>query len=142
MIICLSDIFHTRKANITKFNIIGSLKQNRARLTFQGSSAIHNNQIRDKKFTKTIFHSFQNMHSSSSPSSSGTPNYNPHNYKYCYQWPRPSVTVDNIVFTVEENEVWLLLIKRLNEPFINAWALPGGFVDPNENLELAALRYV
>lgn len=100
--------------------------------------------IRHKKICTSVSRPSQIMHSTSTSSTnkSSTPNYNPNNYKYCYEFPRPSVTTDNIVFTVEEDEVWLLLIKRKNEPYINSWALPGGFVDPNENLELAALRYV
>ena len=34
----------------------------------------------------------------------------------------------------------LLLIKRKNEPFKDFWALPGGFVNENEDLEVAAIR--
>ena len=49
---------------------------------------------------------------------------------------RPSVTVDMVIFC--ENKV--LLIKRANHPFIDTWALPGGFVEPNETCEQAATR--
>ena len=49
---------------------------------------------------------------------------------------RPSVTVDMVIFC--ENKV--LLIKRANHPFIDTWALPGGFVEPNETCEQAASR--
>ena len=48
------------------------------------------------------------------------------------------VTVDVLVINKKTNEI--LLIKRLNEPFKNCWALPGGFVDENEDLEKAARR--
>ena len=48
------------------------------------------------------------------------------------------VTVDVVVINKFNNEV--LLIKRLNEPFKDCWALPGGFVDENEDLEQAARR--
>ena len=48
------------------------------------------------------------------------------------------VTVDVLVIYKKANEI--LLIKRLNEPFKNCWALPGGFVDENEDLEKAARR--
>lgn len=48
------------------------------------------------------------------------------------------VTVDVLVINNLTNEI--LLIKRLNEPFKDCWALPGGFVDENEDLEQAARR--
>jgi 8-oxo-dGTP diphosphatase len=48
------------------------------------------------------------------------------------------VTVDVLVINKNRNEI--LLIKRLNEPFKDCWALPGGFVDENEDLEQAARR--
>lgn len=59
---------------------------------------------------------------------------------YKYEYPRPSVTVDCIIFGLEENKIKVLLIKRGSEPYIGKWALPGGFVDMNEDLEAAALR--
>jgi 8-oxo-dGTP diphosphatase len=48
------------------------------------------------------------------------------------------VTVDVLVINKKTTEI--LLIKRLNEPFKDCWALPGGFVDENEDLEQAARR--
>lgn len=48
------------------------------------------------------------------------------------------VTVDVVVINKKTNTI--LLIKRLNEPFKDCWALPGGFVDENEDLEQAARR--
>ena len=48
------------------------------------------------------------------------------------------VTVDILVINNTTEEI--LLIKRLNEPFKDYWALPGGFVDENEDLEEAAHR--
>ena len=48
------------------------------------------------------------------------------------------VTVDVLVINKITDEI--LLIKRLNEPFKDCWALPGGFVDENEDLEKAARR--
>lgn len=50
------------------------------------------------------------------------------------------LTVDVAVFDVLKMPVHLLLIKRKNPPFQNQWALPGGFVEPDENLESAARR--
>ncbi|HTD24310.1 MAG TPA: NUDIX domain-containing protein [Terriglobales bacterium] len=50
------------------------------------------------------------------------------------------VTVDLVIFTIHENELKILLVKRGIEPFAGASALPGGFVHENESLEAAALR--
>lgn len=56
------------------------------------------------------------------------------------EYPKPSVTVDILLFTVVENDLKILLIKRNIAPFKGSWALPGGFVRINESLEDAALR--
>lgn len=54
---------------------------------------------------------------------------------------RPSVTVDMAVFTLnEQNQLCVLLIKRRNHPFIGGYALPGGFVEFNEDIAAAAAR--
>jgi len=53
---------------------------------------------------------------------------------------KPAVTADIIVFTIKENDLKVLLIKRKIEPFKGKWAIPGGFVHLNENLEQAAKR--
>ena len=55
-------------------------------------------------------------------------------------YPRPSVTVDVIIFTLREDDLQVLLIKRGHPPFEGMWAIPGGFVDIVESLEGAALR--
>jgi 8-oxo-dGTP diphosphatase len=60
--------------------------------------------------------------------------------KYIYDWPRPMVTVDAAVFTLSGNTTKVLLIKRGNEPFKGKWAVPGGFVDMDEELEDAVVR--
>ncbi|ENA1802494.1 NUDIX hydrolase [Flavobacterium psychrophilum] len=49
------------------------------------------------------------------------------------------VTVDAVIVK-KTTDNQLLLIKRKNEPFQNCWALPGGFVDHHEDLEVAAKR--
>ena len=49
------------------------------------------------------------------------------------------VTVDAVIIK-KTADYELLLIKRKNEPFKDCWALPGGFVDENEDLETAAKR--
>jgi 8-oxo-dGTP diphosphatase len=55
-------------------------------------------------------------------------------------YPRPSVTVDLIIFTIAEDDLKVLLIRRGQEPFKGRWALPGGFVEIEESLEDAAAR--
>ena len=67
------------------------------------------------------------------------------------RYKRPSVTVDMVVFTVldrpqsnyrrlPEKDLCVLLIKRGGHPFKDRWALPGGFVNPNESPDQAAVR--
>lgn len=60
----------------------------------------------------------------------------PHTYEY----PRPALTVDCVVFGFDEGELKVLLIQRALEPFRGKWALPGGFVRTDETLEEAARR--
>ena len=50
------------------------------------------------------------------------------------------VTVDVVIFTIQEGVLKVLLVKRLVEPFIGQFAIPGGFVHEDEDLEEAALR--
>lgn len=59
---------------------------------------------------------------------------------YTYEYPRPSVTVDCVVFGIDERELKVLLIERGEAPFKSRYALPGGFVRMDEELEAAALR--
>lgn len=49
------------------------------------------------------------------------------------------VTVDAVILR-KNQDYELLLIKRKNEPYKDYWALPGGFVDENEDLKAAAIR--
>lgn len=60
--------------------------------------------------------------------------------EFTYNYPRPSVTVDTVLFCKMNNNWSILLIKRGQEPFKNSWALPGGFVEIDENLMDAAKR--
>lgn len=60
---------------------------------------------------------------------------------YTYDYPKPSVTVDCVVFGLDaEHDLKIMLIQRGIEPFKGEWALPGGFVHLDESLEAAALR--
>lgn len=56
------------------------------------------------------------------------------------KYEKPSVTVDIVIFTIQNNELKILLVKRAIEPFKNMWAIPGGFVRIQESLEEAAKR--
>ncbi len=56
------------------------------------------------------------------------------------KYERPSVAVDLAVFTVIEDQLKVLLIKRGQWPFAGFWSLPGGFVKIPESLEEAAKR--
>lgn len=53
---------------------------------------------------------------------------------------RPSVTVDVVIFSLIDDKLQVLLIKRKQWPFEGMWAIPGGFVRMDESLEEAAAR--
>lgn len=57
-----------------------------------------------------------------------------------WAYPRYGVTVDCVVFGLDEAELQVALIQRGAEPFCGRWALPGGFVQEGESLEEAAAR--
>ena len=60
---------------------------------------------------------------------------------YTYDYPRPGLTVDCVVFGLDEQiDLKVLLIQRQIPPFQHQWALPGGFVQMDESLEDAARR--
>ncbi len=60
---------------------------------------------------------------------------------YTYEYPKPSLTVDCVVFGLDEDQdLKVMLIERDVHPFKGEWALPGGFVRLEESLEEAALR--
>ena len=56
------------------------------------------------------------------------------------RWPKPSLAVDAVVTRLHRNETEALLIRRGNEPWKGAWALPGGFVEYGEDPRDAVLR--
>jgi len=59
---------------------------------------------------------------------------------YTYEFARPALTVDAVVFALDEAELKVLLIRRGLDPFKGKWALPGGFVRVNESLSEAVAR--
>jgi 8-oxo-dGTP diphosphatase len=56
------------------------------------------------------------------------------------KYERPSVTVDVVIFSILDEQLKVLLIKRKAWPFEGMWAIPGGFVQMSESLEDAAYR--
>jgi 8-oxo-dGTP diphosphatase len=59
---------------------------------------------------------------------------------YCYDYPRPAVTVDLVALCRDGDRLKVLLIRRKHDPFAGRWALPGGFLDLDEPIEDAARR--
>lgn len=59
---------------------------------------------------------------------------------YSYEYARPALTVDCVVFGLDEDDLKLLLIQRDLEPYAGQWALPGGFVRVGESTDDAARR--
>ncbi len=60
--------------------------------------------------------------------------------KYCYRYPHPAVTTDCVIFGFDGEKLKILLIRRGIEPYKGKWALPGGFLKPDEAAEAGALR--
>lgn len=59
---------------------------------------------------------------------------------YTYEFPMPAVTVDAVILRKSGSILQVLLIRRLKEPFREQWAIPGGFVEIDEELDDAAKR--
>lgn len=55
-------------------------------------------------------------------------------------YPPVFVTVDLAVFTIRNGALSVLLIERGDEPYLGKWALPGGFIEPDEDAATAAWR--
>lgn len=55
-------------------------------------------------------------------------------------FPSVSVTCDIVLITIRGGELSVLLIRRRRSPYRGRWALPGGFVEPQETLQDAAVR--
>lgn len=62
------------------------------------------------------------------------------NETFSYPYPHPAVTTDVVVFTIREGRLCILLVKRANPPHQGEWALPGGFLDIDEDLDTCATR--
>ena len=58
---------------------------------------------------------------------------------HSYEFPRPSLTVDCVIFGLDDSGLKVLLIQRGQAPFEGQWALPGGFVHMDETIDEAAL---
>ena len=60
---------------------------------------------------------------------------------YTYEYPRPAVTTDCVIFGYDVKEgLSVLLIERGIEPYKGCWAFPGGFLNMDETTEMGALR--
>lgn len=57
-----------------------------------------------------------------------------------YEYWRPAFTCDAVVLCREHGVWYVLLIERAKPPFAGTWALPGGFLDEDEDLEACARR--
>lgn len=58
--------------------------------------------------------------------------YNIKDYDVCLN------TIDSVLFTVIEGELYTLLVRRANHPYLGAWGLPGGFIDVHLDEDLSA----
>ncbi|MFN8258327.1 MAG: NUDIX domain-containing protein [Bacteroidales bacterium] len=60
--------------------------------------------------------------------------------EFCYDYPRPAVTTDCVIFGFDETDLKVLLIQRGIEPYKGKWAFPGGFLHMDETVEDGAKR--
>ena len=56
------------------------------------------------------------------------------------QYPKPSVTVDSVIFGYANNQISILLLQRAEAPYAGSWTLPGGFLQLEETCEQATHR--
>jgi 8-oxo-dGTP diphosphatase len=55
-------------------------------------------------------------------------------------YPRIDVTVDVVALAPVDGELHLLVVRRGNPPFEGQWALPGGYLEVDEDLATSAAR--
>lgn len=60
--------------------------------------------------------------------------------KYCYEYPRPALSADCIMFGYDDKGLNILLIERGIEPYKGRWSFPGGFMDMDETIEECVAR--
>lgn len=56
------------------------------------------------------------------------------------RYPRPSMTADIVLLSMEKPVPEVLLVRRGAHPYLGCWALPGGFANPEESVDAAARR--
>jgi 8-oxo-dGTP diphosphatase len=59
---------------------------------------------------------------------------------FSYEYPHPAVATDIAVFTLRNRSLSILLIRRGAPPYEGYWAMPGGFLGPDEDLDACAMR--
>jgi len=59
---------------------------------------------------------------------------------FTYEYARPALTTDCVVFGLDDEDLKVLLIKRGLEPYKGTWALPGGFIRVDESVDDCAKR--
>ena len=61
-------------------------------------------------------------------------------FPYQYRYEHMAVTTDCVIFTYEDRQLKVLLVRRGGEPYRGSWAFPGGFLQLNETARDGALR--
>ena len=59
---------------------------------------------------------------------------------YTYEYPRPAVTTDCVIFGFDSEGLSVLLVERGIEPYKGCWAFPGGFMQMDEDAQTGAKR--